>query len=370
MKSLQELHPNLSFEGIGGDNMKHHNLQSLASMDTFSIMGFTQVLFALPHLLKVRKLILDKLKSGHYIGVITIDMPAFSFWLGPAIKKLSIPHIHYVAPTVWAWKPQRAEKISKFLDAVLCLFPFEPPYFEKHLLKAPFVGHPLVEKFQKVSPQEIKNFRRRYGLQDDDKTLCLLPGSRTGEIRRHLPIFLKALYLFVSQVAHIHRPSVPNLIFLPVPKSKAHLVEDILSQENTFGLPPIRVITDDTIKPLVFQSSTVALAASGTVTLELACCQTPMIVAYETSALNAILAKHLLKTPYVAMVNILLNRRVVPEYLHKACRPRNLNAALKTLMVNPMTQIANLEAIPRLLTTKGLSPSKAAAQSISEIWKL
>ncbi len=360
MHHLYKMNSNIQFIGIGGSLMKAEGLKNLEAIDTLSIMGFTQILRSLPKLIQIRKKLVEILKKEKYAGVITIDAPGFSFWLGKKIKKLNVPHIHYVAPTVWAWKKRRAATIAKFLKAVLCLFPFEPPYFKKEGLDAVFVGHPLVEKYKEPNAKKVELFLKKFNLSSKASILCLLPGSRSSELNNHVPIFVEAARVFC-------KTSSCEAIFIPTVKGKKTLLKELLNREDLKELPPIYIESDMDSRPVLYQASKLALAASGTVTLELACSLTPMVVAYKVSKINALIARYLLKVPYVSMVNILYKKEIVPELIQENCIPDKLAAALKKIEQNPEKQVGYLKKISIFLSPGKELPSKIAAKIVADI---
>ena len=363
MQQLCKIMPNIEFVGVGGSMMKKENLKVIAPMGILSIMGFTQVFGSLLKIFHLKKKLIQELKTKDYIGVITIDAPGFSFWFGKKIKKLEISHIHYVAPTVWAWKKKRAAKIAKFLDAILCLFPFETPYFEKEGLKSFFVGHPLVEKFKPEKKVVIEKYLETFNLSLNSKILCILPGSRSSELKYHTHIFLEAAKLFCQKNRY-------DAIFIPTLPGKKKLLAELIKKTSIQGLPPIYIQADSASRPLLYTGSTMALAASGTVTLELACSLTPMVVAYKVSRLNALIAKFFLKIKYVAMVNILFKKEVVPELLQKDCTPIKLAQALEEIEKDPQKQLQYIKSLPSFLSLEKKTPSKKAAEIIAHIWSL
>jgi len=363
ISQLKKIDPTLEFAGVGGDLMKREGLKSLAPMEILSIMGFTQIFKSIIKIFRLRRKLINKIKTGEYLGIVTIDAPGFSFWFGKKIKKMNVSHIHYVAPTVWAWKKNRAAKITKFLDAILCLFPFELPYFEKEGLKSFFVGHPLIEKF-KISSQESKErYLKKFKLLPHSKILCILPGSRSSELKYHTAIFLEAARDFCKKQAY-------DAIFIPTISGKEKLLKELIKGINIKNLPPIYIQTDSNDRPLLYQSSTIALAASGTVTLELACSLTPMVVAYKVSKLNALIAKLFLKIKYVSMVNILYKKKIIPELLQDNCTPLKLAKSLSIVAEKPKEQLKYMENMSEFLSLEKKMPSKRAAEVIAQMWSL
>jgi lipid-A-disaccharide synthase len=312
--ALQKKYPNHHFiiHGIGGDLMVKAGLRPLFPMAELSVMGLAEVLPKLFQLIKRITQTLQTIADHHYDLIITIDSPDFSFRVLKALrhKNIQTKAIHYVAPSVWAWRPKRAKKIAKLYQHLLCLLPFEPPYFIREGLPATFIGHAVIEgEALKASAERF--FARHAHLSPQDKIICLLPGSRVGEIKRHLPLFLQATNE-IKQKGHEIKLIIPTLPHLQ--KMVTEMIDD----------PTITVIADYDGKYDAFKASRFALAASGTVALELAMTQTPMIVAYKVNKLTAFLARFLVKIPFVSLPNIILNEKIVPELLQEKCTVSNL----------------------------------------------
>jgi lipid-A-disaccharide synthase len=256
------------------------------------------------------------------------------------------------------WRPGRAQKIARFLDLILTLLPFEPPYFEEHGLGATFVGHPVVE--QMAQRGDGARFRKKYGLKEGQPVLCMLPGSRMSELDRLLGKFSETadIVLCNRHDAVIAVPTLPHL--------KKHI-------ENFFigkGINPI--VTDDASEKFdCFAASSVAIAASGTVTLELALCDTPHIIAYKLAPVTAWLAKRIIKAPYANLINIILKRPVVPELLLEQCEPGPMSKALLRLMDEKEARVEQLTDFRQALVKIGLgdpeTPGQKAAKAVLKL---
>lgn len=346
------------FIGVGGERMQAAGLETIFPMSDLSVMGIAEVLPQIPKILKRIKQTVQAIDDEKPDAVITIDAPDFSFRVAKRVKEQcpDIPLIHYVAPTVWAWRAGRAKKVAKFLDAVLCLFPFEPPYFEKEGLIAPFVGHPLVTSIPIVNAETKKVFMDKYGLDSERPILTLLPGSRRGEIKRLVPIF--------KEVVHRLKAAQPNtqIIIPTLPRWRDYL---------TVQFPKVDVITDIwDEKYTAFHVSDLALHASGTVALELALCGTPMITTYKVSHFTAFIARLLLKTKYANLVNILLPEPLVPEFIQGNCHEDKLSLAVQDYLNDEKKLATQKEALIGLkeqLSTKNKTPATTAANAIYTI---
>lgn len=338
--SLKAINPAIELKGVGGDLMASQGFSSLFPMHELSIMGLFEIIPHIPQLLtRINDVVKDIEQYQPHI-IVTIDAPGFTFRVAKKIKRLGIKLVHVTAPTVWAWRPGRAKTMARVYDHLFCLFPFEPPYFEVEGLATTFMGHPLVNL--------LKPYERPY---DPKGTLCLLPGSRKAEINTMMPLFCELLRQDPSLANHgVILPTLPH--FQP-------LIQSYISEL------PIKMIMDPSEKYSAIASSRLALAASGTVTLELGLLGIPMIVGYKTHPVTAFILKHLVHTPYASLVNILLDQDLVPEYLQEKCTIENFSKALYT---NKTFEIQR-EFFPKLkalVTGKnGIDPSTCIADYLS-----
>lgn len=351
----QNLHDNVTFVGVGGRDMVKAGLDSLFPMEDLSVMGVFEVLPRLPLLLKRIKETADAVERLRPDVLVTIDSPDFCFRV---IKKLKargcpVPAIHYVAPSVWAWRPGRAQKVARFLDHLLCLLPFEPPYFEREGLDATFVGHPVVTG--DLGQGNGDAFRARHGLDPDQPVLCVLPGSRSGEVERLLPVFGEAVEKLAAQFPALG----------VVTPTFGHLKARIESAARDW---PVRlVVVEGDEKADAFAAADVALAASGTVGLELALAKVPHVIAYRLNPVTAFVARRLVKTPYVNLINIIVGREAVPELLLENCTAENLARGMSPLFDDARARAAQLGAFDDALKQLGMGgppPGERAADVV------
>ena len=277
--------------------------------------------------------------------VITIDAPEFSFRVMKRLHKLSQrPHlIHYVAPTVWAWRPGRARKVSRFLDHLLCLYPFEPLYFEKYDLRSTFVGHPIANTpFKKATR--------------DPNLLCVLPGSRPSEIARLLPVF--------GDTVRLLKKDFPDLmVIIPTLPS----VHALVQQEIETWPCKVQVVLGDQARGEAFQHASIALAASGTVALQLASAHLPCVIAYKLDSISAGIARLLLKTPWACMVNVLLKKAYIPEFLQENCTSEKLAAAVAHLFKDKDARLQQENAMIEAIALLKAPPERAAEIVLQEV---
>ena len=353
----------LVFQGIGGPLMKIRGMVSFYDFDEFSLMGFVELL---PKITKVLRVIKDL--SNYAVAwkpdlIVTIDSPDFSLKVSKRIKKVwpSAITIHYVAPSVWAWRSYRAKQMAKFVDHVLALLPFEPPLMHNVGMSCDFVGHPIVCE-ELPSNQDIRLFRSSLGIDRDTPILSVLPGSRKTEVNRMLPIFINALELILEKF--------PNLVLIIAsPPTVAELVSEYLDKTD---LPIIQIHEIDNPlefeerKKILFTTSLAAVATSGSVTLELARMGAPFVVAYRSSFITEALLKTFVKLKSATLINILTNKKDVPELLFSECTPKNIFAVISSLLTDVnlvKEQRRSVESAMTHLGVMDIDPKIRAARS-------
>jgi lipid-A-disaccharide synthase len=338
------------FAGVGGPNMEACGLESLFPMGDLSVMGVTEVLPRLPRLLRRLRQTVVAAKSTRPAAVVTIDSPDFNFRVARRLRGKGFPLIHYVAPTVWAWRPGRARAIAAFLDHVLTLLPFEPPYFEAAGLASTFVGHPVVESG--AGDGDGAAFRRRHGIDPQAPLVCFLPGSRGGEVGPLMPVFGETLARLRTG-----RPDLRAVIATVPTVSGA-----VSAAAQDWPAAPF-VVTDTGEKYDAFAAANAALAASGTVALELAMAGTPAVIAYKMNPLTAFLARRLIRVRFVNLVNIVLDRPAVPEFLQSDCRAERLAAAVDHLLGDVEARAQQVAAGRDVLRRLGLGGPPAGERA-------
>jgi lipid-A-disaccharide synthase len=341
----------IAFAGIGGPKMIEQGLTPLFPMSELAIFGLAEIVPKIPHLMKRGEETVAEIARLRPAALVTIDAPGFALRVAERAKALNVPRIHYVAPSVWAWKPGRAAKIAKYLNHLMALLPFEPPYFEKEGLACTFVGHPAIEGMS--GKGDGAAFRARHGIAADRRVVVMLPGSRAGEVGRLLPVFLDALRRLQAG-----RP--PFTVAVPVP---AYLADRVRAGIADAGLEAI-LVEGDREKFDAFEAADLALAKSGTVTLELALSGVPAVIAYKVNWLSYQIASRMASIRYVGLPNVILGRGLVPELLQNDCTPDRLEAELARLLDDPAAAAAQREGgaeLRRLLSPGGKMPSEAAA---------
>ncbi len=357
MEGLQQISPiDFQFYGIGGQKMASQGLASIFPMSDIALMGIFEILPKLPRLVsRLNKTLKDVVARQPDI-IVTIDSPGFSLRVAKKLKDSGIPIVHYVAPSVWAWKSWRASQMRGYLTKVLALLHFEPPYFEEHGLPCDFVGHPVLQSG--ADSGSAVRFRQKYNISPDRRLLGILPGSRDGEVRRHLPVIQRSLEL--SQIKWEQTDLV-----VPLADDVSETVRDNMGKWdfNVHFVPGAD-------KYDAFAALGSALAASGTVALELALANVPFITIYKMAPLSNYLARRLVNLKYVNLINILLDKQVVPELLLESCKAELIAPALEDVWTKKDVreqQIFDFREALKLLGTGHEPPGVRAAKAVLDL---
>ncbi|MEM8948342.1 MAG: lipid-A-disaccharide synthase [Pseudomonadota bacterium] len=345
----------IDFFGVGGARMQAEGLKSLFPMEELSLMGFTEVLPHVPRLLKRLSETRNEIVRQQPDMALTIDSPSFSLRLQERLDGSAMKRVHYVAPQVWAWRQGRAAKLGAKIDHLLALLPFEPRFFEKYGLACSFVGHPIIEEAGRRG--DGARFIKRYQQPDDVPIICLLPGSRRTEIKQHMPVLKETANRLGQRFPRLRLilPTLPSLTPMLRP-----MVED-------WPIQPL-ILDERADRFDAYAASWLAIAASGTVTLELALAGLPHITIYRTGRLTAWLARRMINVDHVNLVNLILNRPVVPEWLQEDCNPERIATSALHLIDDPehrATQRASLgEVMTMLQGGDDGTPSEQAARRV------
>lgn len=360
--ALKTRHPGtIIFAGVGGEDMAREGFNSLFPIEDVAVMGPMSILPKLPRILRRVYQTVREAIAFSPDAVVVIDSPEFTHPIAKRIRKRApdIPIIDYVSPSVWAWRPGRAKRMRAYVDHILALLPFEP---DAHLrLGGPactYVGHPLIEKLNDIQNANGAALAERLGLDAAKPVLLILPGSRTSEVERLIDVFGEA----VTRVS----ARVPVEVIIPAVRH----VRDLISQRTASWSPRPHIVDAGTPdKYAAMRLARAALAASGTVTLELALAQTPTVVAYKVDKVIANL-RFLLKVPSVVLANLVLGKNVYPEYLQEACTSEALANALAPLLTDTperKAQLLALQETPQKLRLASSSPSIAAAETVLSV---
>jgi len=346
------------FIGVGGKLMQEQGLRSIFPMEELSVMGFFEIL---PHIFKLLSRIrqtADEIIKTKPDFVITIDSPDFCFRVIKKVQNSSAKKIHLIAPSVWAYREGRAQKISKLYDLLLCILPFEPPFFEKYGLKTVFVGHPLIANAPDFSKKEEENlaFRQKHKIAASDLLITLTPGSRMSEVKRIFPEFIAAINLLA--------PKFPQIkVAIPLVKKTREMV---LQMARDLKVPYI-FVEDDEKKSLLF-SANYAMAKSGTNTLEFSLHRIPILIAYKLNPLTHFFVKRMVKIQYANLLNLILNEEIIPEMLQDNCEAKKLADVLEKLIEDKnftQNQITKSEIALKIMGLGSLeNPSLKAAKEI------
>ena len=356
MNSIRKRCPNVIFVGIGGPLMEREGLESLFPIDEISVMGIFEILTHVPRLLKRISQTVHYAQSENLDALITIDIPDFSFRVLQKLQGKGITLIHYVAPSVWAWRSYRAKKLARLVDHLLVILPFEASYFRKCRLDTTFVGHSVIEECYRGSAER---FRKKYNISYDIPILSVLPGSRESEVKYLLPVFQRV----VARIIEEHKDTC---IVIPTTSTVRHKVtNEVLNWPSS----PI-VLEDSQDRYDAFAASRCALAASGTVSLELAVSGIPHMIAYRVNRLTAFIAKMLLYTDTITIINLVLKKKIIPEFIQDNCISAKIAPVLSSMMLagpERSIQIAGFKEIIRCLRAGEKNPSDKAAETILKI---
>jgi len=357
MAEIKQQSSEVEFIGVGGEKMQEQGLDSIFPIDDLSLMGFVEIVPHIPKLLnRINQTVAAIINSGADM-VITIDSPDFCFRVIQKLNKnpltKQIKKVHLIAPTVWAYREKRAEKIAKLYDLLLVILPFEPPYFEKHGLETLFIGHPITENNYLDDSQNLK---RQYQIKNNDLVLCVMSGSRLGEVKRIFPEIVGAINILAKT-----RPDL--VVLMPVIKKTKPLVEDYSK-----SIQARVIIIDEEQKYQTFKASKLAIAKSGTNNLEIAIAGLPMITVYKINPITHFFIAGMIKVKFANLINLILNRELIPELIQDNCNSKRIAAVAENLIANPDLMQKQIVESQNVLKILGLNspenPSKKAAKKI------
>ncbi|MDK4679468.1 lipid-A-disaccharide synthase [Kingella negevensis] len=353
IEAIKKQRPDAQFIGIGGPRMIAAGCQSLFDQERLAVRGYAEVIKRLPEILKIRRELVAQLKNIRPNVFIGIDAPDFNLGVAEQLKAAYIPTLHYVSPSVWAWKRERVNKIVKQVNQVLCLFPMEAPLYEAAGGRALFVGHPLAQTLPMIADKAAA--RERLKLDADTPVFVILAGSQVAEIDNMAPIYFRAAQLILREL--------PNAQFIsPYPTAIAReRLQHHLSQPE-FEKLPLRLQSSHTAWACT--AADVVLVTSGTATLEVALCKRPMVISYKIAPLTYWIVKRKIQVEHVGLPNILLNKSAVPELLQKDATPEKLAEAMLDWYRQP-EKVAELEAdFVKLHEMLKLDTDKLAADAV------
>lgn len=352
--AIKKREPNAEFEGIAGPRMLAAGCRTLADQERLAVMGLWDVLKRLPELLRIRKHILRHFLANPPDVFIGIDSPDFNLTLEKKLKRAGIKTAHYVSPTVWAWRQKRIHGIARSVDLMLTLFPFEADFYQRHQVPVRFVGHPLADEFP-VKPDRAQA-RRDLGLADSDAVVALMPGSRHGEVALLGPDFLAA--------AAWCRERKPELTFV-IPAANGARFHQLQAMLATYPQLPVKLVEGQA--QLAMTAADAVLTTSGTSTLEAMLLKRPMVVAYKFSPLTYAILSRMVKSPYVALPNLLAGRQLVPELLQSAITPESLGQPLLEYFDNPEQAVVLEQEFLAVHQQLNKNASEQAADAVLEL---
>lgn len=370
MASLQHNKQNIKidFVGIGGEKMEKQGLHSIFPMSDLSLMGFFEILPKVFHILKRIKQTINAIIKEKPDLILTIDSPDFSFKVMNGLKSKdkelfkNTKKVHLIAPSVWAYREKRAKKIAKLYDLLLCILPFEPPYFEKYGLKTEFIGHPIFDIDKNLEKYTRSELQKKYNVGYEDIIIILTPGSRETEVDRIYPIMIKTINILKDEYSYKN-----CFIFTFANNSTKYLV-DFISHDHKFYT---KVIADEVEKQKIMPLANVVLAKSGTNTFEFNIAGVPMVITYTFNWLTNKIAKRLVKIKYANLVNILANEEIIPEYVLDNANPSLIAERLKQILSDKKIAKDQVEKSRELIKTLGYnSQTKSSEIGAEKILKL
>lgn len=356
ISALREKYPDAEFAGIGGPDMLALGFNSLAEMDRLSVMGFVEPLGRLPELFALKKRLRKFFTDRHPLVFIGIDSPDFNLRLEEELKTDNIKTVHYVSPSLWAYREKRIHRVKRAVDLMLTLFPFETAVYEQHSISVKCVGHPLADT---IGFEDKKlSSREQFGLNPDDAVVALMPGSRGGEIKRLAPVFLAAA---VESLV-----DCPQLKFI-IPYSSAAnktQIEALLREESSFRGEQFILVEDS---HAAISAADLVVLSSGTATLEALLLRRPMIVGYKLAAITFAIASRLVKIPYVALPNLLAGRQLVPEFIQHELTSQRVREGIVRQLTGTEDHEALMQEFEQIHKSLRLDASVQAAEAVASL---
>jgi lipid-A-disaccharide synthase len=354
IRALKQLFPDAIFEGIGGPQMQAESFKSLYEMDRLSVMGLVEPLKRLPELLRIRRNIVRRYSNNRPAVFIGIDSPDFNSGIEQRLHRAGVKTVHYVSPSVWAWRQGRIKKIKKSVDLMLTLLPFEADFYRQHQVPVCFVGHPLAQQFG--GKPDKNSACTELGIDPQRPVLCIMPGSRSSEVE-----LLANLFLDAAEVVRQTWNADIQLVIPAANQARYQQVEEILGHR-----PNLNILLLQQQSHLAMEAADVVLLASGTTALEAMLLKKPMVVSYRFGAWTYKLLSRLIKTPYASIPNLLANKMLVPELIQDDASVDNLSAAVIDAFDADRRELLQVE-FARLQEQLAVDSGAVAAGAISEL---
>jgi len=348
VSAMQKKNNKLFFCGIGGRALKETGVNILIDASEISVVGITEVFSKTPGILRGLRMVKKMLKTAPPDLLILIDFPDFNLHVASTAKKLRIPILYYISPQIWAWRSGRVKKIGKLVDHMAVILPFEEKFYKERGIPVTFVGHPIMENNLLSEEVLLEKWL------EDTPVIGLLPGSRHGEIARHLPIMLEAARILFQKIKPI------KFAISLAPDVEEKYIKDIVKKFNRTDA--FEIITDNVEK--IFEKSRIVVAASGTVTLEAAISGTPMVIIYKVSPVSYFLGKNLIQVKHIGLVNLVAGKEIVPELIQQAASPGGIADLVIKMLSNP----SGLKALGmELLSIRNKLGEAGASERVSDI---
>jgi len=359
MYAMKNKHPDVEFVGVGGESMEKAGLKSLFDISDLAVMGLAEVIPSIPKILGLIKKTVADVEAQKPNVIMTIDSWSFGARVQKLIrkKKLGIPQVHYVAPQVWAWKKKRAKTMYKYVDLLLTLLPQEPKYFTPYKLEAVCVGHPVIES--QVVNGDAKAFRQQYGISDNKTIISVLPGSRHNEVSLLLPVFIESMKQLFTKNPDLH-------FVIPTVKTVAERVKKMCAGTDL----PLTIVEDEENRYNAFKASAAAIAASGTVALELAIADVPHVIGYKVAPLTGWLARKFLHIQFVNLSNIILGREIIPELLQERCCVANICLYIRGLLEHNDWYDKQMDGFKKVRSLLGMGEQTPSERACDIVCKL
>lgn len=352
VKEIKKIMPDIKIWGIGGPEMQEAGLELVSDITELAVVGFWEVLKNYRRIRKVFYNILNEIKKRRPGAVVLVDYPGFNLRLAGRVKPMGIPVIYYISPQVWAWGKSRIRKIKELVDKMIVIFPFEKELYEKEGIPAEFVGHPIIDILaERVLKRDA--LRKEFKVIGSERLIGILPGSRIQEVKRHLPVFLKAAKKIKNAKFLIGAASSKIYELLnPAPACKGGVKDG--------QIPILLGRTYD-----IMDASDLILTSSGTATLETACFGTPMVVIYKMNWLTYLFIRQMITIPYIAMVNVISGKKVVPEFIQFAANAKNVVKSAIGILEDPSEIRQELAKVRQKLGGPGVV--RRAAEKVCEV---
>lgn len=351
--ALKRRHPNWNLWGVGGDLMAASGCELWRNARSWSVMGFVEVIKALPKFRERMTSLVAEIERRNPDAVILIDYPGFNLKLAKRVHALGIPVMYYIVPQLWAWGQKRIEIFRKHIDRTVVVFPFEKVFFESRGVDVDWIGHPLVDY---VHPSGTRSeLRKTLGVGETEKLIAILPGSRLQDFESHLPVFAQAVKLIGDKVDGVRWA-------LGLAASLADQVRPFLERAGKEPVPVTTAVYD------LMAAADVVLTKTGTATVESAIVGTPMVTVYKTGWLNYAIASRLVKVPYIAMPNLIANRRVVPELIQNSATPDAIADEATKVLLDPAVAKAQHDGLAEVRHMLGSPGAVLRATDTIDEW--